>query len=210
LTKINELCANYFSEAESYFYEKRYEEAEPLYEKMLELSCSNNRQANLRLLELRKAMADRRHRAQVILYEFEESAPIGLSYGRYSTLNFGTYLSLRFNPELFKAFSKTEDLAEKPEVNLSFGFTRMAIKEVGFFAGLGYTGVGKWDKSENSDEDAKVEFYHAVSPEAGLLFKLGPIALRYTFQYRYSLDNDKVKKDHIGAMKHVVGIGICF
>jgi len=55
-----------------------------------------------------------------------------------------------------------------------------------------------------------MELYHAVSPEVGVLFKLGPIALRYTFQYRYSLDNDAHKKEHIGNMSHVAGIGICF
>jgi hypothetical protein len=120
-------------------------------------------------------------------------------------LSFSSYLSLRFNPELFKAFSKTDNLSEKPEVNLSFGMTRMIITEVGFFVGLGYTGVGKWD---DTDEGQQCTLNHAVSPEAGILFKLGPIALRYTFQYRYALNQDFQK--HIGRMSHVGGIGICF
>jgi len=206
LGKINELCSNYFHEAESYFYQKKYKEAEPLYEKMLALSCVNNREANLRLLELRKNMANRIHRAQVVLFEASETAPFGISYGRYSTLNFGTYLSLRVNSELFKSFSKTDNEEEKPEVNLAFGWNRMVIKEVGFFVGIGYTGVGKWETPAN--EDQQLSFNHAVSPEAGVLFKLGPIALRYTFQYRYAINNEF--QDHIGKMSHVAGVGICF
>jgi len=206
LGKINELCSNYFHEAESYFYEKKYKEAEPLYEKMLALSCVNNREANLRLLELRRNMANRLHRAQVILYEYAETAPFGISYGRYSTLNFGTYVSLRFNSEMFKSFSKTDDMEEKPEVNLSFGWNRMVIREVGFFAGLGYTGVGQWEK--DTENELQLTLHHAVSPEAGVLFKIGPIALRYTFQYRFALNNEF--QDYIGKMSHVAGIGICF
>jgi tetratricopeptide (TPR) repeat protein len=206
--KINELCTNYFSEAESYFYQSKYREAAPLYEKMLALSCSNNREANLRLLELRRYLSDREQKAQVVLYEIAQNTPIGLSYGRYTQDKFSTYISLRFNPALFQAISKKEDPDQKGEVNLSFGWNRMVIKEVGFFAGLGYTGVGKWDY-EDLDDDGKPPFAlnHAVSPEAGVLFKLGPVALRYTFQYRFALDGDQ---EYIGKIRHVGGIGICF
>jgi tetratricopeptide (TPR) repeat protein len=203
--KINELCANYFHEAEGYFYQNRYEEALPLYEKMLDLSCSNNREANLRLLEVRNVIFDRRQKAQVVLYEIAANTPIGLSYGRYSQSKFSTYLSLRLNPALFDAISKKDDPAAKPEVNLSFGWNRMVIKEVGFFAGLGYTGVGQWDYDS---EEPQFTLYHAVSPEAGVIFKLGPVALRYTFQYRFALENDY--QEYIGNIRHVGGIGICF
>jgi len=204
--KINELCTNYFSEAESYFYQSKYKEAEPLYEKVLELSCSNNREANLRLLELRRYLSDRRQKAQVVLYEIAANTPIGLSYGRYTQDKFSTYISLRFNPALFQAIRKKDDPNQKAEVDLSFGWNRMVIKEIGFFAGLGYTGVGKWDNYEN--DDPQFTLYHAVSPEAGILFKIGPIALRYTFQYRFALDSDF--QDHIEKIRHVGGIGICF
>ena len=206
LDKINDLCTNYFHEAESYFYQNKYVKAQQLYEKMLDLSCSaNNKEANLRLLEIRRFLSDRQQRAQVVLYEFAENAPIGLSHGRYTQTRFSSYTSLRFNPELFQAIGKKDDADAKPEINLSFGWNRMVIKEVGFFAGLGYTGVGQWDYE---NEDPQFTLYHAVSPEAGVLFKLGPVALRYTFQYRYSLDSEF--KDYIGKIRHVGGIGICF
>ena len=204
--KISELCTNYFHEAESFFYQGKYAESLPLYEKVLELSCSaNNREANLRLLEAKKILSDRKQRAQVVLYEIAQNTPIGLSYGRYSQVNFLTYLSLRFNPAMFQAISKKDDPKAKPEVDLSFGWNRMVIKEVGFFIGVGYTGVGQWDYT---NEEPQFTLYHAVSPEAGVLFKLGPIALRYTFQYRYALDS--TQQDYIGKMRHVGGIGICF
>ena len=208
--KIDEICTNYFSEAESYFYQSKYKEAEPLYEKMLDLSCSNNREANLRLLELRRYLSDRQQKAQVILYEYAQNTPIGISYGRYTQDKFSTYISLRFNPALFKVISDNGDVKDNPEVNLSFGWNRMAIKEVGFFAGLGYTGVGHWALDEN-DEKLKCTLFHAISPEAGVLFKLGPVALRYTFQYRLALDSSSFPEGFdIGKTKHVAGIGICF
>jgi tetratricopeptide (TPR) repeat protein len=205
--KIDEICTNYFNEAESYFYQGKYQEALPLYEKMLDLSCSNNRAVNLRLLETRKNIVDRQQRAQVVLYEAADNTLYGLSYGKYSQLKFGSYISLRFNAELFKAISGKDDNEEaQPEVNLSFGWTRMLIPEAGLFLGLGYTGVGKWSK--NDADGLQHTLFHAVSPEAGLLFKLGPIAIRYTFQYRFALDNEN--QDYIGRIRHVGGIGICF
>ena len=205
--KINELCTNYYHEAESYFYQNKYKEALPLYEKMLDMSCSNNnREVNLRLLEIRKFLSDRKQRAQVILYELAENTPIGISYGRYTRLRFSSYVSLRFNPALFQAIGKKDDANQKGEIDLSFGWNRMVIREVGFFAGLGYTGVGKWDNYEN--DDPQFTLYHAISPELGVLFKIGPVALRYTFQYRIALDGDF--QDYIGKMRHVGGIGFCF
>ena len=204
--KINELCTNFFHEAESYYYQNKYKEALPLYEKMLDMSCGDhNRDVNLRLLEIRKFLSDRRHRAQVVLYELAENTPIGLSYGRYTQTRFSSYISLRFNPALFQAISK-KGLDKHPEIDLSFGWSRMVIREVGFFAGLGYSGVGQWDQIET--DDPSLTLYHAISPELGVLFKIGPVALRYTFQYRIALDSDF--QDLIGKMRHVGGIGICF
>jgi len=206
LNIINERCMNYFHEAESYYYQNKFVEAQQLYEKMLELSCGYNmREANLRLLEIRKFLSDRQHKAQVVLYEIAENTLIGLSYGRYTQVRFSSYVSLRFNPELFQAITKKDNEKAKPEIDLSFGWNRMVIKEIGFFAGLGYTGVGQWTYG---NQDPEFTLYHAVSPEAGVLFKIGPIALRYTFQYRIALDSDF--QDYIGKMRHVGGIGICF
>lgn len=208
--KINESCTNYFHEAESYFYQGKYEEALPLYEQMLALSCDKNKEVNLRLLEMRRYLSDRKHKAKVILYEIAENTPIGLSYGRYTEVSFSTYVSLRFNPELFNAMRKKDAPDAKPEVNLSFGWNRMVIKEVGFFAGIGYTGVGEWDYGVDGEylDDPKFTLHSAISPEAGVLFKIGPVALRYTFQYRIPFKSDY--QDYIGKMRHVGGIGICF
>ena len=209
--RLSEICTNYYSEAESHFYQGNYEEALKFYELMVEQSCgNNNKEVNLRLLEVRKYISDRKHKAKVVLYEIAENTPIGLSYGRYTTVSFSTYISLRFNPEIFSALRKKDDIEAKPEANISFGWNRMVIKEVGFFVGLGYTGVGKWDYGENNQyaDDPKFTLYSAVSPEAGVLIKLGPVALRYTFQYRAALESDY--QDYIGKMRHVGGIGICF
>jgi hypothetical protein len=82
---------------------------------------------------------------------------------------------------------------------LTFGI----VRPVWLFFGGGYTDVGKWEKG-------KTDFLHhgAISPEIGILGKLGPVVLRYTFQYRFALENEY--QDIIGKNAHVFGLGICF
>ena len=210
LAMFTESCITNFQSAENYYYEGNYVEAKKMYEIVVAQSCSNSREANLKLAEVTKRIVDRGQKATVVLYEIAENTPIGLSYGRYTTLNFSAYVSMRLNPELFSAISKSHNINDKAEVNFSFGWNRMIIQQAGLFFGVGYTGVGQWNYGENGEyaDDPKFTLHNAVSPEAGVLIKLGPIALKYTFQYRYSLKSDM--QDYIGKMRHVGGIGICF
>ena len=210
MTLFSESCISNFQRAENYYYEGNYVEAKKMYEIVVAQSCSNIRDASLRLAEVTKRIVDREQRATVVLYEIAENTPIGFSYGRYSTLNFSVYVSMRLNPELFSAISKNHDINDKAELDFSFGWNRMIIKEAGLFFGLGYTGVGQWNYGENNEyaDDPRFTLHNAVSPEAGVLFKLGPVALRYTFQYRFAMKSEM--QDYIGKMRHVGGIGICF
>lgn len=54
----------------------------------------------------------------------------------------------------------------------------------------------------------KVKPKFAVSPEIGFLVKYGPVALRYTFQYRWAIAKDD--QDWIGKIRNVIGIGFAF
>ena len=210
MSLFTQSCITNFQIAENFYYEGKYVEAKNMYELVVGQFCSNSRQANLRLSEVTKIIVDRGQKATVVLYEIAENTPIGLSFGRYTTLNFSGYMSLRLNPELFNAIRKSHDINDKAEVNFSFGWNRMIIQQVGLFFGVGYTGVGQWNYGENGEyaDDPKFTLHNAASPEAGVLLKLGPIALKYTFQYRYSLKSDM--QDYIGKIRHVGGIGICF
>ena len=206
--KYLEFCNNYFNNAEGYFSSGRYDEARKLYEMIIAQACPKITEASLRLVDIRNIEASRLQRAQVINYEYAQNAPIGLSVGRYREDKIRAYFSLRFNTDIFEALRK-EQAKNLPEANASFGGTIMAVKPVWVFAGLGYTGVGTWKEEDlETDEDARYIFHHAISPEIGVLGKIGPVVLRYTFQYRFALE--KEFQDDIGKVKHVFGIGICF
>ena len=157
-------------------------------------------------------------------YYKAKGAYLGFSIGNYKIRKSGAYFTTRFNPELFKAI-RSKELSAKPELNLSFGWTIKIVKPVWIFFGPGYTGVGQYkfrdlteDEVEelsdaerielNKDENLKMNIKHAISPEIGLLGKIGPVALRYTFQYRIAVNKDD--KEYIGPMRHVVGVGYCF
>ena len=203
--KYLEFCNNYFNNAENFFSSGRYAEAKQLYELIIAQSCPKVTEASVRLVDIRNIEASRLQRAQVINYEYGyKNAPIGLSVGRYREDKVRAYFSLRFNTQIFEAMRSEQ--TEKPEVNVSAGATMMAIKPVWIFAGLGYTGVGDWDYVDEEDPDFVLR--NALSPELGVLGKIGPIVLRYTFQFRFALD--KNFEEHIGKIQNVFGIGICF
>jgi hypothetical protein len=195
-----------FRTAESYFEERNYQRAQPLYEKVIERSCNESSIAYERL----QAMSVKH--PHVLTCEFALNTPFGISSGNYKDHKVSGYFTLRFNSELFELLRTAEDEKLKPELNVSFGWTVKVIKPVWVFFGPGYTGVGKYIV-ESDDDKLKLKINHAISPEVGLLGKIVladkiGIALRYTFQYRFALEKENI--DYIGKTRHVLGIGFCF
>jgi len=139
------------------------------------------------------------------------------------------YFSLRLNSSLFETMRNNYENAVRPELNISTGATIKVYNPIWIFFGPGYTGVGEWfytnstEDSGSSNPDLSNKntpvftVYSAISPEIGLLGKIGPVVLRYTFQYRFALEigntenNDKLSiQDYIGTIRHVIGVGFCF
>ena len=208
--RYNDNCKVYYDGAELHFANGNYTEAKKLYEMVVSASCPKATEADIRLVNIRKIEYERNNRTQAIVYELAKDAPIGISVGSYKEKNFSGYYSIRFSPSLFAAMRKDYEKSERSELNVSAGWTTMKIAPVpvwGFF-GVGYTGVAEWDEDPDDLESKIFNVHSAISPELGVLGKLGPVALRYTFQYRFALDKDK--QDLIGKMRHVFGIGICF
>ena len=234
--KLMDNCNNYFNNAEDYFTNGKYDEAKKLYEFVLQQSCPKSIEANTRLTEINNHLRDRKQRAQVIMYEFglgsgipktpntlnSPNTPIGISVGKYKEGKVSGYFSIRMNPEIFKAIQQNSDTTARPELNISFGWTIKVYKPVWIFFGPGYTGVGEWYNGIDKKRNFRID--NAISPEIGLLGKIGPVALRYTFQYRLALgtrDNENndiyTKNDatlpirnYIGYVSNVLGIGFCF
>jgi len=214
--KQRENCAANFRMAETYFMEKDFKNAQPLYQKVIDRSCNESATAIERLHGIMVS----KQLPRVLTYEMSQNTPIGLSAGNYKEHKSSGYFTIRFNPDLFELLRDTEgDEDLKPELNVSFGWTIKIVKPVWVFFGPGYTGVGQYSEEDNKaikdDEERKMvlNINHAISPEVGLLGryvitdKIG-VALRYTFQYRFALE--KETQDYIGKTRHVFGIGICF
>jgi len=222
--KYTDFCNNNFYKAENYFSKGIYKEAKPLYESVIDQSCPNSIAAHARLKEIK----DKTQNAQAVLYEYAHDTPIGISAGKYRKGS-AAYISLRLNSNLFETIRNNYEKADRPELDISAGATIKVYNPIWIFFGPGYTGVGEWfytNSSTNSDSsnsdssknnDPVFTVYSAISPEIGLLGKIGPVVLRYTFQYRFALEmgntvnNDKLSiQDYIGKIRHVIGVGFCF
>ena len=57
-------------------------------------------------------------------------------------------------------------------------------------------------------EKRRADYKAAISPVMGITAKYGYVALRFTYQYRWSLKKDM--KDFIGRDRISAGIGIAF
>ena len=146
----------------------------------------------------------------VFLYEIAQNTPIGLSYGRFSQTHASPYFSLRLNTDMLKVAKKYNYEGYEPEVNISVGMNKMINKYIWLLGGIGYTGMSEWDYGVNNEyaDDPKHILHSGISPEVGVLLKLGPIALKYTCQFRVSLEENFERK--MGKIRHVGGIGFCF
>jgi len=224
--KYTNTCKVYFDGAELHYANGNYAEAKRLYEMVVLAGCPKTTEANLRLVDIEKIEYDRNKRIHVIAYEFSPSpslndpdnphdpiktqALIGLTVGAYKEKKFSGYFSLRFTPSVFPALQKDYDKSKRAELNVSAGWTTMKLQiPVWGFFGVGYTGVSSWDYEDLTEEgNPTFRVHSAISPEIGILGKLGPIALRYTFQYRFPFEKDW--QDYIGTVRHVFGVGFCF
>lgn len=227
-------CKKFFDYAETYKEEGEYEKALELYQKVVDLNCSNALVASEQAKRIRILQQSRKQRARVYAYEYSKSASIGLTTGTYKKRKVGGYFSLSLHPDVFQLMRDDYDKADEAELNVSFGFTINPVPKfpVWIFFGPGYTGVGRYENSDGSlyvpgsykkdtqsdgtsdgegegeMEEPKLKVYSAIAPEVGLLGKIGPLVLRYTFQYRFALSKDD--DDKIKSSRHAFGIGFCF
>ncbi len=202
-------CNSYFAAAENFYNQKDFVNAKTLYKQVADLSCDHSVEAKLKLRSMNQNSFFTRkgERPFVLLYEYKGNNPIGLTYGTYYTRRGGAYISLNTNPAFFEALRSNYREQDKPEINASVGGTFKIVLPVWMFVGAGYTGVGKYYREAESN-GLKMDFYNAISPEVGLLCKIGPVALRYTFQYRFAFNHEHA--GWIGRIKHAAGLGICF
>ena len=184
-------------------------------------------------------LKSKKNHSTVLTYEWAEDTPIGFHVGKYKDRKWGGFFQMDLNQDLLKALQSSTDPKEKfgkkPETDLSFGWTVKLIKPVWLFFGPGVTAkmyygdfkeniypgddysedyltnnIGK-EKLQSLEEDLdKINFAFAVSPVIGLVVKYSYFAIRATYQYRFSLKDDKDLKDFLGKQRFSVGVGFAF
>lgn len=214
-------CFKYYNMAQEYAENNEYDKSILMYQKVIDMNCSSSFQAMEELKKIKAISTNRKQRAKVYAYEYSPYTPIGLTTGSYKEKKVGGYFSLSFHQNIFNALQKDYQGTGKPEFNVSFGWTVNPVKKVPvwIFFGLGYTGVGEFvdkvvddkdniNKEEETETEKVFKVYSAISPEVGILGKIGPVVLRYTFQVRIALSSEY--KNEIKNFRHSFGLGFCF
>jgi|GEM_PF-1051074 len=220
IESYNNDCFTYFNSAKSYHQEGEYYKALEQCKLVLSRSCRQSLEANQLLIEIQKFIDGKNQLSTVLTYDWSQNTAIGFSIGSYRDRKVGGYFSLRTNTDMFEALRSNDERSEKPEVNASFGWNFRPVKTIytpfWLNLGIGYTGAGQYIYNlEDQTQKPDFNFYHAISPEIGVLVKIKfgrkvpiGIALKYTFQYRFAIDAKN--QDYIGSTAHVFGAGLCF
>lgn len=224
---LNQACGRYYLAAENHFKNNEYDEAEALYQKMVDQGCFQRNHCNQRLQEIKNIKDKKTQRSTVFTYEFSKHVPIGFSVGSYKNRKAGGYFTFKVNTATFNMLRKMQQKAVHPEFDISAGAnfrpSQNKYAPIWLHFGLGYTMAGAYTYKDEQGEEQRYkggelpedisdwpEFYHAVSPEIGILGKIGPGVLRYTIQIRFALTSDAGIQDYMRPVMHSFGFGICF
>lgn len=226
-------CDIAYTKAEYLFNEKMYAEAKEQYQIMIDGKCNENlpiyASVEARIQVIDDILRSKKNHSTVITYEWAKDTPIGFHIGKYKEHKWGGFFQMDVNQDAFEAARSNAVFGDKPEANMSFGWTVKTVKPVWLFFGPGVTGkmyYGEFqdDKyptknySKNSVEDQnnlveggdlkKANVALAVSPVIGLVVKYSYFAVRATFQYRFSIK--KELEDYLGTTRFSVGAGFAF
>ena len=231
------VCDIAYTRAEYLFNEKKYEAAREQYQIMMNEKCSDNipiyTTVESRIQAIDDILRSRKNHSTVITYEWTKDTPLGFHVGKYNDHKWGGFFQLDLNKHTFEATRSNTKYGDKPEVNLSFGWTVKIVKPVWLHFGLGGTTkfyYGKFKESQYPGEnysytsqedrlklednydidkdDQKFNAAFAASPVIGLTIKYSFFAIRGTYQYRYSMK--KELEDFLGQHRFSVGVGFAF
>lgn len=217
-------CKKFFDAAEVYKEGGDFEKALELYRKVVSLNCTNTLIASEEAKKIEILLQARKQRARAFVVESAGSGVWGFSYGKYKNRKVGGYFSLNANYHLIEAAQQEPEkcgIGRVMEAGFSFGWSFCPVPKfpyVWLFLGPGYTGAGRylpkteiesWDSEDDKDK-YNFHWYNSFAPEGGILVKVGPAVLRYTFQYRLAFDDSSKNLFEDRATRHMFGLGICF
>lgn len=222
-------CKKIFDTAELYKENGEYNKALDLYRKVVDQNCGNALIASEEAKQIELLLQSRKQRTRAITVETATKGVWGFSTGKYKNRKVGGYFSLNANYHLLEAAQQEPEkcgVGRIMEAGMSFGWTVcLASKFPHFwlFFGPGYTGAGQYlpktgmevePEGLGEEVDSKdlysFHWYSSFAPEAGLLIKIGPAVLRYTFQYRLAFDDESKELFEDRKTRHMFGLGLCF
>lgn len=212
-------CNNFYSTAEEMYNEGNLLEAKFYYQKVIDSDCAFTSIAQEKLLLVEKTLDNRKNKNSFFSYEWNEDVPVAFSVGSAKYRKWGGYFSLRTNVDALELVRNEPEKDSRPEANVSFGWTKKIIAPIWIHFGPGYTGVGEYhlrqsgiEKDQRGEkllnEDVSFNWYNAISPEVGIMFKMWHVNVRYTFQYRFALKS--AHEDIIGNTRHYIAIGFAW
>lgn len=216
-------CKKFYDAAEVYKEGGDFEKALELYRKVISLNCSNTLVASEEAKKIEILLQARKQKARAFVIEGGGSGIWGFSYGKYKNRKAGGYFSLNANYHLIEAAQQEPEkcgIGRVMETGFSFGWTFCPVPKfpyVWLFLGPGYTGAGQYlpksfvdEVAESDDDKYNFNWYNSFAPEGGVLIKVGPAVLRYTFQYRLAFDDASKDLFEDRATRHMFGVGVCF
>lgn len=207
-------CNIYFSRAEDLYYNKKYKEALDLYQKVLDMDCSQSTSANERIIFIQNEIQSKKDKNSILLYEWSEEMVFGLTIGKCKDNKWGGYFSLHLNEDIFEFPKSKKDPSKFGEASASFGWTKKIVKPVWLHFGIGYAGGGYFELDEENnyydddEEDYTLNWYSSIAPEVGAIVKFWHVTLKYTFQYRYCINEED--EEALGTQRHFIGVGFCW
>ncbi len=214
-------CNNYYKTAEELFNNNNLSEAEIYYQRVIDADCSFKSLADDKLRMIETVKENRKNKNNFFSYEYHKDVPIAFSVGTCNFNKWGGYFTLRTNGDIFKLARMEPELDMLPEANISFGWTHKIVAPIWIHFGPGYTGIGQYTMRQSGIEklaedpndeleldDYSFKWFNAVSPEAGIMFKMWHVNVRYTFQYRFALKS--AHEEIIGKTRHYIAIGFAW
>lgn len=219
---------------EQYMLDGYYEKAKKVYQNAVDMRNPRIGEAEAKLHEIEKLTFKKTNKTRTFFYQATDNRNIGFTSAGCKPSSRGGYFSLGFNRSCFDMLTdvnekfKTAPQGLDYEAAVSAGWTVPLFRSYvfAFFTPFSYTGGGyslEKVESEEVQEDGKsstglklafleqdIHWYHAISPEVGIIVKYWHVAINYKFQYRYWLGQKQDVADRLGTSIHSIGIGLAW
>ncbi|MBR5842684.1 MAG: hypothetical protein IKY64_08805 [Bacteroidaceae bacterium] len=219
-------CNADMANGEQYMLDGYYEKAKAVYQNAVAMRNPRIAEAEYKLHEIEKLTYKKTNKTRTFFYQSLENCPIGFMSAGCMPSGSAGYFSMNLNKSCFDLLTnineRFDEFTMDYQVNVSAGWTVPMYKSYAFlyFTPFAYTGGGCsiiMPKGEASGDNMfttfvnqDIRWYHAVSPEVGIILKYWRVALNYKYKYKYWIGDCDGLKDVLGSSVHSFGVGIAW